>query len=91
MLAVGTTSLTCPIAIFFHSSFLLLRRSKEMIIAWVLALAMYIAAMMFIGDSATGAITAIAVGASSAIFVFVLSLLLKFDRTIFPADKSLPH
>lgn len=91
MLAVGATSLTCPVAIFFHSSFLLLRRSREMIIAWVLAFAMYIAAMMFIGDSAAGAITAIAVGASSAIIVFVLSLLLKFDRTISPADKSLPH
>lgn len=91
MLAVGATSLTCPVAIFFHSSFLLLRRSREMIIAWVLAFAMYIAAMIFIGDSAAGAITAIAVGASSAIIVFVLSLLLKFDRTISPADKSLPH
>ena len=91
MLAVGATSLTCPVAIFFHSSFLLLRRSNEMIIAWVLAFAMYIASMMFIGDSAVGAITAIAVGAGSAIVVFILSLLLKFDRTISLADKSLPH
>ena len=91
MLAVGATSLTCPVAIFFHSSFLLLRRSREMIIAWVLAFVMYIASMMFIGDSAAGAVTAIAVGASSAILVFVLSLLLKFDRTISLADKSLPH
>ena len=91
MLAVGATSLTCPVAIFFHSSFLLLRRSNEMIIAWVLAFAMYIASMMFIGDSAVGAITAIAVGAGSAIIVFVLSLLQKFDRTISLADKSLPH
>jgi hypothetical protein len=91
MLAVGATSLTCPVAIFFHSSFLLLRRSREMIIAWVLAFAMYIAAMMIIGDSAAGAITAIAIGASSAIIVFFLSLLRSFDRTISPADKSLPH
>jgi hypothetical protein len=91
MLAVGATSLTCPIAIFFHSTFLLLRRSGEMIIAWVLAFAAYIATMILIGSSATGAITAIAVGAGSAVIVFLLSLLQKIDGTISPVDNSLPH
>ena len=91
MLAVGATSITCPIAIFFHSTFLLLRRSREMIIAWVLAFAAYIATMILIGSSATGAITAIAVGAGSAVIVFLLSLLQKIDRTISPVDNSLPH
>jgi hypothetical protein len=91
MLAVGVTSLTCPIAIFFHSTFLLLRRSGEMIIAWVLAFAAYIATMILIGSSATGAITAIAVGAGSAVIVFLLSLLQKIDGTISPVDNSLPH
>jgi hypothetical protein len=90
-LAVGATSLTCPIAIFFHSTFLLLRRSREMIIAWVLAFAAYIATMILIGSSATGAITAIAVGAGSAVIVFLLSLLQKIDGTISPVDNSLPH
>jgi hypothetical protein len=91
MLAVGATSLTCPIAIFFHSTFLLLRRSREMIIAWVLAFAAYISTMILIGDSATGAVTAIAVGAGSAVIVFVLSLLQKVDRTIPPANNPLPY
>lgn len=91
MLAVGATSLTCPIAIFFHSTFLLLHRSREMIIAWVLAFAAYIATMILIGSSATGAITAIAVGAGSAVIVFLLSLLQKIDGTISPVDNSLPH
>jgi hypothetical protein len=91
MLAVGATSLTCPIAIFFHSTFLLLRRSREMIIAWVLAFAAYIATMILIGSSATGAITAIAVGAGSAVIVFLLSLLQKIDGTISPVDNSRPH
>lgn len=89
MLAVGATSLTCPIAIFLHSSFLLLRRSREMIIAWVLAFVMYIATMMIIGNSATGAITAIAVGASSAIIVFLFSLLRKNNKAVFTTDSSL--
>ena len=91
MLAVGATSLTCPIAIFFHSTFLLLRRPREMIIAWVLAFAAYIATMILIGNSATGAITAIAVGAGSAVIVFLLSLLQKINGTISPVDNSLPH
>jgi hypothetical protein len=91
MLAVGVTSLTCPIAIFFHSIFLLLRRSREMIIAWVLAFAAYILTMILIGSSATGAITAIAVGAGSAVIVFLLSLLQKIDGTISPVDNTLPH
>ena len=89
MLAVGATSLTCPIAVFLHSSFLLLRRSREMIIAWVLAFVMYIATMMMIGNSATGAIAAIAVGASSAIIVFLFSLLCKNNKAVFAADSSL--
>jgi len=89
MLAVGATSLTCPIAVFLHSSFLLLRRSREMIIAWVLAFVMYIATMMIIGNSATGAIAAIAVGASSAIIVFLFSLLCKNNKAVFTADSSL--
>ena len=91
MLAVGATSLTCPIAIFLHSSFLLLRRSQEMTFAWVLAFVSYIASMFFIGNSATGAITSIAVGAGSAIIVFLLSLLWSVNRTTFAADNSLPH
>ena len=91
MLAVGATSLTCPIAIFFHSTFLLLRRSREMIIAWVLAFAAYLATMILIGSSATGAITAIAVGAGSAVIVFLLSLPQKIDGTISPVDNPLPH
>ena len=91
MLAVGATSLTCPIAIFLHSSFLLLRRSREMTFAWVLAFVSYIASMFFIGNSATGAITSIAVGAGSAIIVFLLSLLWSVNRTTFAADNSLPH
>ncbi len=89
MLAVGATSLTCPIAVFLHSSFLLLRRSREMIIAWVLAFVMYIATMMIIGNSTTGAIAAIAVGASSAIIVFLFSLLCKNNKAVFTADSSL--
>ena len=89
MLAVGATSLTCPIAVFLHSSFLLLRRSREMIIAWVLAFVMYIATMIIIGNSATGAITAIAVGASSAIIVFLFSLLRKNNKAVFTTDSSL--
>ena len=91
MLAVGATSLTCPIAIFLHSSFLLLRRSREMTFAWVLAFVSYIASMFFIGNSATGAITSIAVGAGAAIIVFLLSLLWSVNRTTFAADNSLPH
>ena len=91
MLAVGATSLTCPIAIFLHSSFLLLRRSREMTFAWVLAFVSYIASMFFIGNSATGAITSIAVGAGSAIIVFLLSLLWSVNRTTFAADNSLPR
>ena len=90
MLAVGATSLICPIAIFFHSTFLLLRRSREIIIAWVLAFTVYIATMNLIGSSATGAITAIALGAGSAVIVFLLSLLQKIDGTISPVDNSLP-
>ena len=91
MLAVGATSLTCPIAIFLHSSFLLLRRSREMTFAWVLAFVSYIASMFFIGNSATGAITSIAVGAGAAIIVFLLSLLWSVNRTTFAADNSLPR
>ena len=91
MLAVGATSLTCPIAIFLHSSFLLLRRSREMTFAWILAFVSYIASMFFIGNSATGAITSIAVGAGAAIIVFLLSLLWSVNRTTFAADNSLPH
>jgi hypothetical protein len=91
MLAVGATSLTCPLAIFLHSSFLLLRRSREMIIAWVLAFMSYISAMIFIGNSATGAITSIAIGASSAILVFLVSLLRTVNGTTFAAERSQPH
>ncbi len=91
MLAVGATSLTCPIAILLDSAFLLLRRSREMIVAWILAFLAYVLTMMLIGDSATGAITAIAVGASSAIIVFLSSLLQKVEGTIPPADSSQPH
>ena len=60
-----------------------------MIIAWVLAFVMYIATMMIIGNSATGAITAIAVGASSAIIVFLFSLLRKNNKAVFTTDSSL--
>ena len=89
MFAIGATSLTCPIAVFLHSSFLLLRRSREIIIAWVLAFVMYMASMKFIGDSATGAIISIAIGASSAISVFLFSLLRSVNRNAFAANESL--
>ena len=74
MLAVGTTSLTCPIAVFLHSSFLLLRRSRVMILAWTIAFITYLSTMIFVGDTVTGAIVAIAVGASSAVIIFSASL-----------------
>ena len=62
-----------------------------MTFAWVLAFVSYIASMFFIGNSATGAITSIAVGAGSAIIVFLLSLLWSVNRTTFAADNSLPR
>ena len=74
MLAVGATSLTCPIAVFLHSSFLLLRRSRVMILAWTIAFITYLSTMIFVGDTVTGAIVAIAVGASSAVIIFSASL-----------------
>jgi hypothetical protein len=89
MLAVGATSLTSPIATFLHSSFLLMHRKHEMVVAWIFAFAMYIATMILIGDSATGAIISIAIGSSSAISVFLLSLLRSVNRNAFAADSSL--
>jgi hypothetical protein len=90
MLAVSATSLTCPVAIFLHSSFLLLRRPREMITAWVLAFILYIATMTFMGDSATGAISAIAVGAVSAICVFLVSLIRMFNSSKFSEGNFQP-
>jgi hypothetical protein len=90
MLAVSATSLTCPVAIFLHSSFLLLRRPREMISAWVLAFVLYIATMTFMGDSATGAISAIAVGAVSAICVFLVSLIRMFNSSKFSEGNFQP-
>jgi hypothetical protein len=90
MLAVSATSLTCPVAIFLHSSFLLLRRPREMITAWVVAFVLYIATMIFVGDSATGAVSAIAVGAVSAIFVFLVSLIRMFNSSKFSEGNFQP-
>jgi hypothetical protein len=90
MLAVSATSLTCPVAIFLHSSFLLLRRSREMITAWILAFTLYIATMTFMGDSATGAVSAIAVGAVSAICVFLVSLIRMFNSSKFSEGNFQP-
>jgi len=62
-----------------------------MIIAWVLAFVMYLASMILIGNSATGAIISIAIGASSAISVFLFSLLRSVNRNAFAANNSLPR
>jgi hypothetical protein len=46
--------------------------------------------MIFVGDSATGAVSAIAVGAVSAIFVFLVSLIRMFNSSKFSEGNFQP-
>jgi hypothetical protein len=64
----------CPVTVFCHSTALVMNASRTITVGWIIGLIVYAGALFLLGNTASGAVLAIAFGAGTAGIIFMRML-----------------